>query len=1172
MPLPVTVPAAQRTAPAIAIPRWSVRTFLIGLVLICMLPGVIGALGTFVYEYYQARQQQQETMLRTARALVQAVDYDLRRVQAMAQGLATDPALVSGDLETFYRRARTTLATAQIGTNVVLRDAAGRQLLNTLLAYGSPAQAPPAPEQVRQVFETQRPTVSNVFIGPVTRKPIVSVDVPVTVDGKVVYALGVGILPRQFNELLKMQNIPGSWTASVLDGNGTVVGRTRAADRFVGHQAVPSLVAAIASSGEGAIDSANLEGSEVRTYFSRSPFTGWSIAIGVPHDELAAATLRALSLLVVGAAFLLGIALIAARAMGHRIADSMRGLIGPATALGRGQRGVVRQVHVKEAAEVALAIDRASELLQRRDAELRSREAELREAHRLARFASWHWDLASGEVKTSSSMTEIMGRPVPPFPEQRGTLLTIESWERVRRASEEALLTGRGFDLELEFNHGSGETRWINSRAEPLRDGHGNIVALRGAILDITERRRTELRLSESEERFRLLADNIAQLAWMADGSGWVFWYNKRWFDYTGTTLDEMAGWGWEKVQHPDHLERVVKKIRACFESGEHWEDTFPLRSASGEYRWFLSSAVPECDATGRVRRWFGTNTDITAQREVEQELMKFKLFSDHASDGHMLLDEDGHIRYVNRRLCARLGYREEELLGAHISAVNHLYPPEVFRQFFRAATRMTPRPFEASHRRKDGTTVPVETTVTVLQIGGHWQMFASSRDIADRKIAEQRVIDAAMHDRLTGLPNRALVFEYGSHMLASAQREHGGGALLFIDLDRFKPINDLYGHAVGDQVLRDAAQRLVHCTRQEDLVGRLGGDEFVIILPHLTDSRQRAETVAMHVIESICRPFQVEELELSISPSIGISFFPEHGAEISALLHTADLAMYRAKQSGRSTYQVYTEELERFAGEALILETRLRKALRSSELALHYQPVMEIRSGRLIGAEALVRLADGQSPMVGPDRFIPVIESAGLVGELGEWVADEACRQRRAWQKQGLRVTIAVNVSPLQFRQKAFADSLRRVVEQSGTDPNWLQIEVTESTVMENVQDAIATLTELKSAGIKVALDDFGTGYSNLSNLGSLPLDKLKLDQSFVRNVDHDPRSRAIANAVIALGRAFGLEIVGEGIESREVLQYLGAQGCDQAQGYWFSRPLPAAEFAAWCHSNRLH
>lgn len=440
--------------------------------------------------------------------------------------------------------------------------------------------------------------------------------------------------------------------------------------------------------------------------------------------------------------------------------------------------------------------------------------------------------------------------------------------------------------------------------------------------------------------------------------------------------------------------------------------------------------------------------------------------------------------------------------------------------------------------------------------------------DVTESKHAQERVRQAALHDPLTGLPNRALIFEYGRHLLAASRRNHGRGALLFIDLDRFKPINDLHGHETGDLVLKEVARRLLACTREEDLAGRLGGDEFVVIFPHMNDEQQRAVAVARHLIDSISKPFRVNELELSLSPSIGISWYPDHAADMNSLIHTADMAMYEAKRAGRANFQFYSPEINQRAEQALRMEDSLRNALRQGSLRLHYQPVVDVGTGRLIGAEALVRMIDSDGTQVMPDRFIPVAEASGLIGDVGEWVAAEACRQHKAWVAEGLELTIAINVSPVQFRQRRFADRLSNIIAAAGIDPVNLEIEVTESTVMENIEQAIRILNDIKSLGVKVALDDFGTGHSSLATLTSLPLDKLKVDQSFVQRVERDAASRAVTAAIIALGRSLRLDVHGEGIESESALRYLKEQGCNQAQGFWFSEPLPPAEFADWCRN----
>jgi diguanylate cyclase (GGDEF)-like protein len=632
------------------------------LVLACLLPGVIGAVALFVYEYRVARDQQQKDTIQTARALVQAVDNHLLRVQAIAQTLSRSDALLAGDFSRFHEVARETLALSGLSTNVVLRDEYGRQLLNTAVDYHMPVPATPAPEQVRGVFLSGRPTISDVFIGPVLKVPLISVDVPVVLNNEIVYALGIGILPSHFDALLKAQNLPRDWVAGVFDASGTIAGRSYSSAQYVGRKANARLLQAMTELSEGSVDVTTQEKLKVRSFFSRSPVTNWKVSIGIPRDQIRAELARTLSMFALGVAVLFSVGLAMARFMGGRIAASVQALTAPAAALGEGVALPVPDVHLKEASEVATAIGRAARLLQKRA-------DELAEAHRLARFGTWHWDLLTGQVSISDSLREVYGRDVPAFPEMRGTVLPEESWLRIDEALKEVMRSGKGYDLEIQVIHASGARIWVNARGEAVLNANGEVVALRGMVQDITERKRAADLLRESEEKLR----------------------------------------------------------------------------------------------------------------------------------------------------------------------------------------------------------------------------------------------DAALHDSLTGLPNRALVMDFCERMLAAAKRGHGQGALLFIDLDRFKPINDLYGHEAGDRVLQEVGRRLSGCTREEDLVGRLGGDEFVIVLTHLDASRYRAGAVARHVVESISRPFQVDTLELSISPSIGISYFPEHASDVNALIHTADLAMYQAKQLGRANYQFYT-------------------------------------------------------------------------------------------------------------------------------------------------------------------------------------------------------------------------------------------------------------------------
>ncbi len=597
---------------------------------------------------------------------------------------------------------------------------------------------------------------------------------------------------------------------------------------------------------------------------------------------------------------------------------------------------------------------------------------------------------------------------------------------------------------------------------------------------------------------------------------------------------------------------------------------------------WFFSySGAPVHDEQGKQVLAVVTAHDVTERKRLEQARKeserRLQLAVAIAHLGFWEWEVASGKCYYSPVWKKQLGYQDDELPNTPEQWQLRLHPED--RQRVLAAVKdylAHPSPdyrLEYRLRHRDGSYRWM--IANAVQLSRHEnagvKLLGTQLDVTENKLAEQRVREAAQHDPLTGLPNRALIFEYAGHLLAASRRNHGKGAFLFIDLDRFKPVNDLYGHEIGDKLLQEVAKRLVRCVRNEDLVGRLGGDEFVVVLPH-AGKMDPAATVAQHVLDALALPFEIEALDLSISASIGISYFPQHGTDVDALIHAADLAMYQAKQNGHGSAQVFSNALTARADASSSIEARLKRALARGGLILHYQPVMDMKSKRVIGAEALLRLADDSRPVVGPDRFVPIAESAGLIGPLGEWVVAEACRQHAAWCSEGLPpLAIAINVSPLQFRQRGFASKLADIILDSAVDPAWIQIEVTESTVMDNVDDAIVTLNKIRAAGIRIALDDFGTGYSSLSHLSNLPLDKLKVDQSFVKRIVHDKASRAITGAIIMMGRTLNLEVVGEGIETEEALNYLQQHDCDQAQGFFISHPLPAAEFSQW-YRERSH
>ncbi|MBI4996998.1 MAG: EAL domain-containing protein [Rhodocyclales bacterium] len=530
-----------------------------------------------------------------------------------------------------------------------------------------------------------------------------------------------------------------------------------------------------------------------------------------------------------------------------------------------------------------------------------------------------------------------------------------------------------------------------------------------------------------------------------------------------------------------------------------------------------------------------------------------------------IVMVRDRRIVSCNRRFEDMFGYASGALAGRSMRVI---YPDDDIFALAgeRAYERLSDnQAFSGSLRllRADGSSVWVEATGRALdpmqvQAGSVW-IFT---DVSERKAAEERAAYLAYYDVLTGLPNRSLVQDRLQQAVVTADRAATKVALLMVDLDRFKTINDSLGHSVGDRLLIEVAKRLKLCLREGDTLCRQGGDEFLILLPDLPDADACVSHLA-RLTDALAQPFRVEPRELAVTVSMGIAIYPNDGPDLGTLLKKADMAMYRAKEAGRNTYRFFNEEMNDEAEERLAMHSNLRRALDAGQFVLHYQPQIEIASGRLVGAEALLRWNHPNLGLVLPGRFIPVAEESGLIVPIGEWVLREACREAASWQRQGMAgVVVAVNLSALQFKRGEIEVSVTRALDESGLDPALLELELTESILIHDTENVLATVMRLKHMGLKLSIDDFGTGYSSLAYLKRFKVDKLKIDQSFIRDLAKDPDDAAIVRAVVQMARSLGLRTIAEGVEDRHVLDHLRLYRCDEAQGYFFSRPVPAAEF----------
>ncbi|MCE9632715.1 MAG: EAL domain-containing protein, partial [Methylophilales bacterium] len=563
-----------------------------------------------------------------------------------------------------------------------------------------------------------------------------------------------------------------------------------------------------------------------------------------------------------------------------------------------------------------------------------------------------------------------------------------------------------------------------------------------------------------------------------------------------------------------------------------------------------------------------GRSLGAAIQRELAgARLNQAMIAFESAAEGIVITDAEARIIAINKGYADITGYSEEEVRGR----LSHQLDPSVidaeqFQQMQEAFVTQGRWKGEITNIRKDGEFYPENVTVTVVKDddGNVVNYVVVFSDISDTKRVQTALHEMVNHDALTGLPNRRLLNELTGHALRRAEREMCGVAILFIVLARFKVINDTLGHQVGDKLLIEVSDRLRDVMRDSDTVARLGGDEFMVMMDSLRDVED-ASRVAKKIVTTLQNQFVIDGKDIYIGASVGISVFPGDGTDVDELIKAADIAMYKVKSEGKNNYRFYSSDLSENAVERFNMESQLRRALERNQFEVFYQPQVSLKTGRIIGAEALVRWRHPELGLVPPSKFIPVAEEAGLVVQIGEWVLRESARQMAEWVEQGLELqSVSVNVSGVQVQRSNFADTVYGILVETGCDPALLELEITESVVMNNTEYVISVFARIKEPGVRLAIDDFGTGYSSLSYLKRLPLDKLKIDQSFVRDLTSDPDDKAIAGAVIALARSLGLKVIAEGVETQDQVDILIEMGCDDVQGYFYGKPVPALQFAA--------
>ena len=733
--------------------------------------------------------------------------------------------------------------------------------------------------------------------------------------------------------------------------------------------------------------------------------------------------------------------------------------------------------------------------------------------------------------------------------------------EKMRMATDQDL----GYFV---FRHrlANGELRDVEVHSGPIEvKGRSYLYSI---IHDITERLKAEKALRRSEEHFRSLIENTSDMIAIVDVQGTIHYTSPSVERVLGLDAKSTVGGNIFDLAHPDDIGAAAKALTEAFE-GQPVSHALEIRvrHRSGEWR-FIEGLTHRLEAESGERLVVNCR-DVTERKQVEATLQTHSAAMEASMDGIAILDAAGRFTYVNLAFLKLYGYRSRaDLVGQHWRLLHdRKTSKKIMKDLIPTFAAKGEWRDESQGKRRDGRTFPIEVSLTRI---GNGSTVCVVRDITERTLAEEQIKHLAYHDALTGLPNRLLFKDRLIVALSHAQREKHMLAVLFLDLDRFKVINDSLGHDFGDHLLQEVARRIQRCLRETDTVSRLGGDEFTILLPVLHSSEDAAR-IARKVLDAVRAPIYLSEREFYTTTSVGIAIYPEDGTDAESLLKNADTAMYQAKEHGRDNYQIFNAAINEKAVERLSLEHGLRKAITNREFVLYYQPIFDLRRQRIRGMEALLRWQHPELGLLLPGSFIQAAETTGLMVSIGAWALEAACEQARAWHDQGFTdLTVAVNLSVAQLQQADLVQQVRRVLEITGLPARNLELEITESGAMQKPESSIHALQQLRKLGVRVALDDFGIGHSSLSHLKRFPIDTLKIDQSFIRDITADAETAAIVEGIIAIGHTLRLTVVAEGVEIETQRSFLQDHDCDLMQGFLYKRPIPAAEFEQLLQSEK--
>ncbi len=756
------------------------------------------------------------------------------------------------------------------------------------------------------------------------------------------------------------------------------------------------------------------------------------------------------------------------------------------------------------------------------------------------------------------------------YPWLKGTLTPDSRLLQIREANAERVeyeMIENGARLE-----GTEPDQFGESYIEHLDNGHWYLASDnetseggRACVrVDITESKKIELELRKLS---RALEQSPASVV-ITDTMGVIEYVNPKFEEISGYTAEEVIGQNPRILKSGDKKPEEYKALWDTISAGREWKGVFHNKRKDGSIYWEAASISGLRGDNGEITHYIAVKEDITARKRAEDQLRMNATVFETASEGILVTDANNRVKTVNPAFTRITGYELEDIIGQDpkmLSSGRH--EADFYHQMWEQIQSRGYWSGEIWNRRKDGSVYPEWISIVVIrdektnEIKEYVAVFS---DISQRKQDEEQIRRQANYDALTGLPNRSLFFDRLHQAVIAARREEGLLALLFVDLDRFKAVNDTFGHVLGDEILQEVAERFSACVRDSDTVARLGGDEFVVLVHDLGEVNDAA-LVADKIIEQMSRPFEVAGREVALGASIGITVYPEDTQDAEVMMRNADMAMYRAKEKGRNRYQFFTVGMQEQVRERLELEQDLRLALDRDELVLYYQPIVDSQTGVMRSVEALLRWNHPKHGFVPPDTFIPLAEEGGLIIQIGNWVMSEACRQLKVWRENGVDINVSVNVSSRQ-RGKEFSPwTVSGILKEFGVRGEWLTLEITEGLLMDDSPEVISWLKGFRDLGIGLSIDDFGTGYSSLSYLKRFPVNVIKIDRAFVRGLPDDSGDASLVEAILAMGQSLGLSVVAEGVETKEQHSFLRKRNCDYLQGFFFGKPMPEAELKVW-------